>query len=935
MTAKNWLKLLPILLVLGIGLFFIPHLFAENRQVDDLQLASFKTKVDQNEIFSLQVVDKQPGEQKVYLPIPNSFEYIPVHSSQAAVTFDKINHQLVIDWEQTKQKTITIQLKAHRKGEFSFKLFATRNEKTVESKPVTFKVQEPQIYNAKQSDSTFQDKKVKPLDLSLPEIYSISNGYLQAFDNQAMIQNKIVLNGEIPIKNLKNQLGWYNNKLYILDHIGSEFSLYEVKGDGTYTKTVVGKTPCKSFVGGGISKSGVYVAMITSPDQAIQLILVDVKTKKLLQVKNIVFPTPNDQSKLTMTGDMAFDGDGTLWKVSYKKANGILTDQYLQKIDIQSAKVLKTLQLKIPFTVDSNYGYSGIAFLSNGEMLLGSGVYGRGSFSKIDMGTGEVKAVGPKLGAYGTYDLASPFYPYFNTHLTLSMQANPTSGAGVYQRKEIEYTLTFNNLGNLASSHSLLSTTLPEGTEYVPNSTKLDGETVKDIAGTSPLFSGMEVSSKGSLQGIISKNQKGTVNFKVRVKANTPPNSTVTNQAELSAENTSTIQSNMITHTVLLNQSELKVKNSSIKIGQTWNPKDNFVSAKKPDGSAISFDLKAIQVNGTVNTHKLGKYTVFYQNQDIEQKAIISVDRLPAPTINFSLKASNQTATKEDQRILLGDSLTLQYELQNQTANSGFRAGQAKWRIPLPIGVEPTKLSDLLTLTGPNGDKKQVPWDSLYDSKSRTLCVDKRNFDPNWLKLSQNNSIALNFNVKVNSTDAMHIVGTKLSSTPSITGTDYNGDQLTLKSPAPLDFGPIFSGALQFYDVPNTLAFQNGWIQSFTSEISREDPNWKIVVEDTRRRSKNWNNNWQVTVRQVSPFKTKQKDVLTNILIFKRNASSEQIISEKNSTIVFDGKSNTADFYDVLWAKNQGLFLKVPPGAAKAKQIYQSIIEWNLSNSPL
>ncbi|MHC5327663.1 hypothetical protein ACYRE7_10280, partial [Listeria kieliensis] len=63
--------------------------------------------------------------------------------------------------------------------------------------------------------------------------------------------------------------------------------------------------------------------------------------------------------------------------------------------------------------------------------------------------------------------------------------------------------------------------------------------------------------------------------------------------------------------------------------------------------------------------------------------------------------------------------------------------------------------------------------------------------------------------------------------------------------------------------------------------------------------------------------------------------SSEQIISEKNSTIVFDGKSNTADFYDVLWAKNQGLFLKVPPGAAKAKQIYQSIIEWNLSNSPL
>ncbi|MBC1522110.1 hypothetical protein HB912_10675 [Listeria aquatica] len=939
MTAKTWLKLLPILLIFSIGLFFIPHLFAENGQVDDLKLVLPESSVTQGEAFPLQITDTNPNEQKIYLPLPESFEYITVDNNQAAVTYDKSNHQLVIDWkQQNAKKTATLYLKSKKAGQIPVKIFATRVDKKVESSPVTIKVQPEQTNDdTKEVDSTFNAMSTKPLDLSLPDIYSISNGYLQAFDNEALIQNRIVLNGEVPIKGLNNQLGWYNNKLYALGHAGSKFTLYEIKGDGSYVQTSVGNTPCKLFVGGGTSKNGIYVAIITNSDNIPQLVSVDVKTKKLIQVKNISFLAPEDKNKLTMTGDMAFDGDGTLWKVSYKKVNGVLTDQYLQKIDIQNAKVLKTLQLKIPFVVDANYGYSGIAFLSNGDMLLGSGVYGRGTFSKVNMATGEVSLVGAKLGNYGTYDLASPFYPYFNTRLTLSMQSIPTSGTDVYQRKEIEYVMTINNLGNLASSHSSLTASLPAGTEYVPNSTLLNGKSIKDSEGMSPLFSGMEVASKDSLPGIISKNHQGIISFKVKVKGNTPPSSIVTNQATLSAENTDSVQSNVVKNTVLLNQTDLVVKDSNIKIGQSWTPADNFISAKNPDGSRIPFDSQKIQSTGKVNTHQLGKYTITYQNQDVSKKATVTVSALPAPTAKFSLTVNNQSATPEDQRILLGDTLTLQYQLQNPTSNSGFRPGEAKWLIPLPTGVEPMKLSDSVTLTGPKGASKQVAWPSLYDAKSRTITIDSRNFDQNWLKLMPDNPLTLKFNVKVDPTDAAHIVGTKLSSTPSMTGIDYNGDQLTLKSSTPLAFGPIYSGSLQFHQVPSTLAFKNGWIKNFTTELPREDPDWKIVVEDTRRRSNGWNNNWQVTAKQLSPFVTKQNDLLSNILVFKGATATakEQIIGEKASTLVFKGKSSSADFYDVFWDKNQGLFLKIPPGKAKANQVYQNVIEWNLSDAPL
>ena len=48
--------------------------------------------------------------------------------------------------------------------------------------------------------------------------------------------------------------------------------------------------------------------------------------------------------------------------------------------------------------------------------------------------------------------------------------------------------------------------------------------------------------------------------------------------------------------TVKPDQSKLEVKDSTIYVGDSWKPEDNFVSATDRDGHAISFDK--VQVKG-------------------------------------------------------------------------------------------------------------------------------------------------------------------------------------------------------------------------------------------------------------------------------------------------------------------------------------------------
>ncbi|EGO7969013.1 DUF5011 domain-containing protein [Enterococcus faecalis] len=75
--------------------------------------------------------------------------------------------------------------------------------------------------------------------------------------------------------------------------------------------------------------------------------------------------------------------------------------------------------------------------------------------------------------------------------------------------------------------------------------------------------------------------------------------------------------------TVKPDQSKLEVKDSTIYVGDSWKPEDNFVSATDKTGQDVPFEK--IDVQGTVNVDKIGDYEIVYKNGTKEAKAIVHV----------------------------------------------------------------------------------------------------------------------------------------------------------------------------------------------------------------------------------------------------------------------------------------------------------------------
>ncbi|MEB8140136.1 fibrinogen-binding MSCRAMM adhesin Fss2 [Enterococcus faecalis] len=75
--------------------------------------------------------------------------------------------------------------------------------------------------------------------------------------------------------------------------------------------------------------------------------------------------------------------------------------------------------------------------------------------------------------------------------------------------------------------------------------------------------------------------------------------------------------------TVKPDQSKLEVKDTTIYVGDSWKPEDNFVSATDKTGQDVPFEK--IDVQGTVNVDKIGDYEIVYKNGKKESKAIVHV----------------------------------------------------------------------------------------------------------------------------------------------------------------------------------------------------------------------------------------------------------------------------------------------------------------------
>ena len=70
--------------------------------------------------------------------------------------------------------------------------------------------------------------------------------------------------------------------------------------------------------------------------------------------------------------------------------------------------------------------------------------------------------------------------------------------------------------------------------------------------------------------------------------------------------------------TVKPDQSKLEVKDTTIYVGDKWEPEDNFVSATDKTGQDVPFEK--IDVQGTVNVDKIGDYEIVYKMAQKKRK---------------------------------------------------------------------------------------------------------------------------------------------------------------------------------------------------------------------------------------------------------------------------------------------------------------------------
>jgi uncharacterized repeat protein (TIGR01451 family) len=99
----------------------------------------------------------------------------------------------------------------------------------------------------------------------------------------------------------------------------------------------------------------------------------------------------------------------------------------------------------------------------------------------------------------------------------------------------LRYTITVRNAGNGDAVDVVLRDAVPVNTTYVSGSTTLNGATVADVGGTSPLVNGMLIRSSGAAPGVIVPGGVATITFDVVVNPNVADGTVISNQGFASA----------------------------------------------------------------------------------------------------------------------------------------------------------------------------------------------------------------------------------------------------------------------------------------------------------------------------------------------------------------------------------------------------------------
>lgn len=139
----------------------------------------------------------------------------------------------------------------------------------------------------------------------------------------------------------------------------------------------------------------------------------------------------------------------------------------------------------------------------------------------------------------------------------------------------------------------------------------------------------------------------------------------------------------------------------------------------------------------------------------------------------------------------------------------------------------------------------------------------------------------------------------------------------------------VYAGALEFKTVPSELAFKSTVIPTVKTTIQRQEPDWSIIISDSRILSTDWN----LYASIKKPFTSVSNHTIEDVLVFIDEKDENFVINSEPTEIYSGNKVSSPTDTTIKWSENRGMLLTVNPQNILAES-YSTTITWTLSDAP-
>jgi uncharacterized repeat protein (TIGR01451 family) len=387
----------------------------------------------------------------------------------------------------------------------------------------------------------------------------------------------------------------------------------------------------------------------------------------------------------TEKGDMVMTNNGNILITGWRLETTTPTTYtpYFYRINDPDNLPLATLRGKIGNTTFDSI-FNAMAFGRDNELYL---TQKDGRMFKLSVK--DLSVTNIPTDNNGAASLSSCIFPPFIRKITSEKTfKNLTDGSAGFAKAGdlIEYKIVARNSGDIIIGDVVMSDVLPEGTEYIANSTTLNGVAVADSTGLMPFIEGKQVNSVGQVKGSLIvdttpsvEDHEAIVKFKVKVKNPIPSGVTIlSNQASFLGDSATTGTS------------------------------DDPTRPGTEDATLTQLDLKTdLSITKTVNKDRPNR----------------------GDTIAFTITVNN-SGDNDAIDVVVDDQLPVGYEFISANAElGGYDPVLGKWYIGNLGGKSSKKLDILVTVNQVLIDKTVSPVTSK--SVTNTATVSTSTFDSN------------------------------------------------------------------------------------------------------------------------------------------------------------------------------------------------------------